>query len=140
MNTMSRERYNIGRYFYTLSLVITLAFTSNVFALAIVGLVRGGYVSPNSLLWAGFKDQDQANQHFGMDKVSRPYEPGSWAAYLFTVGSCCIDRALGKGTSLDAEQACLMGLNLNIVAAYGYPLIAAIDPLSDIITYLNADS
>jgi hypothetical protein len=74
---------------------------------------------------------------FGIDKAFSLYGPGNWAAWLFAVGSCCIDRGLGRERSLDAKRAHLMGLDLNLVAAYGYPFITAIDLLTNIRLYLS---
>lgn len=56
-----------------------------------------------------------------------------------TVCSCCIDRGFGKEKSLDAKQAHLTGLDLNLVAAYGYLLIAAISLVANMRLYLSDD-
>jgi hypothetical protein len=119
-----------------LPLVLTLGFTASVFAIAIMGLLRAGNGREKS--WLG-REEPEINRRFGIDKVSGFYGPGTLATWLFTVGSCYVDRGFGKEKRLDAKQAHLISLDLNLVAAYGYPLIAAINLLSDMGTYLGED-
>jgi hypothetical protein len=64
-------------------------------------------------------------------------DPCNWAAWLSVVSSCSIGRGLKRENSLDGKKAHLMGLDLNIVAAYAYPLIAAINFLADKRLYLS---
>ena len=95
-------------FFPVLRFIATLWFAVSIFALAIVGVVRSRDGNPKT--WLG-KAEPKINQRFGIDKVSGLYGPGTWAAWLFTVGSCGIDRGFGKEQHLDAKQADLIGLD-----------------------------
>jgi hypothetical protein len=135
MNTLQRPTF-IESSLFIVRLVVTLGLTASIFAIAIIGLLRAGDGSPKG--WLGLNEPEM-DRRFGIDNVSGFYGPGTWAAWLFTVSSCCIDRGFGKEKRLDAKQAHLMGLDLNLVAAYGYPFIASINLLSNMGTYLAGD-
>lgn len=116
--------------------MLTLGLIIGVFIISIVGIARGGNGKPKDI----FGDEAaELYQRFGIDQVSGFYGPGSWAAWLFTVASSAIDRGFGREASLDAKSAHLMGLDLNLVVAYGYPLVAAIDLISHMDINLSED-
>lgn len=114
-------------------------FVLSVFAIAIKGLI---WPITEQQLWPNpyFSVSDQyQDKLFGIDKVSGYYGPGGWAAWLLLVTSCCIDRGLGTEKSSDAKKAHLLGLDLNIVVAYLYPIATGVSFIQDIQLYLGDD-
>jgi hypothetical protein len=76
--------------------------------------------------------QDRSPEYielYGLDKVSGFYGPGSWAAWLFTLVSCCFDRLVpsAKKGPPHTEGLHVLSIDLELVAAFGYPLIASFD-------------
>lgn len=66
---------------------------------------------------------------YRIGNVSGFYGPGAWAASILTVASCRIDRLFGKTESDDGEASMFSGLDPSLLAAYAYPIIAAMDLL-----------
>lgn len=101
--TMDRERRRAfaNSLLALIFSVLSFGFIVFVFTLAIVGIVRAGDGKPKDVF--GHEDPI-SDQRFGIGQVSGFYGPGSWAAWLFTVGSCAMDRAFGKEAPLDARR------------------------------------
>lgn len=66
---------------------------------------------------------------YGVERVSGFYGPGSWGAWLLTVVACFLDRAFAEEKRKEDKRSHMLGLDINLVAAYAYPLIAAVDLL-----------
>ena len=68
---------------------------------------------------------------YGINKVSGFYGPGSWAAWLLTTVTCCIDRLFRSPREADRPPHSVFnfssGIDLNLIAVYSYPLIAGVD-------------
>jgi hypothetical protein len=64
---------------------------------------------------------------FDIDGVSGFYGPGSWGAWVLTVASCCLERALTAEKAIPEKHSHVLGLDLNVAIAYGYPFVTAID-------------
>jgi hypothetical protein len=80
---------------------------------------------------------DQAR--YGIYQVSGFYGPGSWGTWLLTVISCLIRRKYATEKPVEEKHAHLGGMDIDIVVAYGYPLIAAMDTLLHLPYYISND-
>lgn len=79
-----------------------------------------------------FDPLDHSVEHintYGLQNVSGFYGPGSWAAWLLALLSCCLNRLFrsqekrSHGTRLTYAFV----IDLDLVAAFGYPLMASVD-------------
>ncbi|KAG4433860.1 hypothetical protein IFR05_010646 [Cadophora sp. M221] len=100
------------------------AFLLLLYTLSILYIITVGLATPSTLT------EDDITK-YGIDKVSGFYGPGSWAAWLLTAASCCLSRLLRKPNSHSDTfpfQSTFM-LDLDIVATFAYPCIAAADAI-----------
>lgn len=68
---------------------------------------------------------------YGVAAVSSFYGPGAWLSWLFVLLSCLLSRCFGHDNSAN-KRAHIFGLDLNLISACAYPLIAAGNLLSNI--------
>lgn len=66
---------------------------------------------------------------YGLKNVSGFYGPGSWAAWLLTLLSCCLNRLFRSQQKRSHGERLkhAFAIDLDLVAAFGYPLIASVD-------------
>lgn len=118
---------NTRLYLFLPSLTFSfeILFTASIFYIAISGLVKFSKwqaTLPSPEEW-------EEGKQFGIDKVSGFYGPGNWAAWLLTLGSCCLKRLRIKEKKPSDKFLHIVGLDMDPLLSYAYPIIAAIDIL-----------
>ncbi|KAH6707896.1 hypothetical protein DL95DRAFT_411819 [Leptodontidium sp. 2 PMI_412] len=98
------------------------AFFLFLYTLGIFYIIIAGLATPSSLT-----DDDVSK--YGIDKVSGFCGPGSWAAWLFTAAACCLSRLLRDSNSYNDTYTSTAALDLDLVATFAYPCIAAGDAI-----------
>jgi hypothetical protein len=77
----------------------------------------------------GWPGEPNFTSEFGINEVSGFYGPGSWAAWMLTFASCFLARIFVDEKQTGEKWAHLLTLDINLVSAYAYPLVAAVDVL-----------
>jgi len=115
----------------------------SLWSLAIIYIVIAGLLQSNTAanLTEFEKKKFENNvREYGIEQVSAVYGPGGWSAWLLTVASCCLQRTFTKEKPIDAKRFQVLGLDINLVLAYGYPFMAAIDLLLNLRYYTSCSS
>jgi hypothetical protein len=105
---------------------IAVAMLVSLLWIVISALVKNATSKEYVVRWPG---RANFNSEFGISDVSGFYGPGSWAAWMLTFASCFLARIFVDEKQTGEKWAHLLTLDVNLVSAYAYPLVAAVDVL-----------